>query len=932
MKRNAADIKNRTRVVRVILYTLVMTFFVCVVFVYYNRLSKATKENIINNGRLNSIELANRIDKSMSASMDILQLAGYTLDNMIKEGRSREEILDFLVNETIAVEDSLIADTTGIYGFINGEYMDGSGWVPEEGYDPTARPWYVQAIEGKGKVVIVDPYIDLDTGKMMIALVRTLCDGVSVVGIDISMDDFQQIIDEHAAAGNVSEEFLVNEAGIVISDSVREYIGLDIFHSDNGISKRTAEMIKTSETGHSYIRVDDKDYMIYVMPLGNEWVCVSITDATKAFARLRLPLMVTIFTSVIMVFAFMYFINLSEKENREASEAALKTEQAVAANKAKSAFLSNMSHEIRTPINAILGMNEMIQRESSDKSILSYSDNIKSAGNSLLSLINDILDFSKIEAGKIEIIPVDYDIASLVNDLETMIRSRAEAKGLILEFIIDGGIPRHLYGDEVRIKQVITNILTNAVKYTEKGVVTFSLKAEKDKDDPDNVILKASVRDTGIGIKDEDIDKLFSKFERIEEKRNRNIEGTGLGMNITESLLELMGSALEVSSVYGKGSVFSFSLKQKVKGCEVIGNYNRLREEHPSNRKKTNAGLFAPRAHILVVDDNPMNLTVFKNLLKRTGVKVDTAGSGDEGLGFMASVKYDIIFLDHMMPVKDGIETLQELRKTKGSPNLDTIAVCLTANAVSGAREQYLEAGFDDYLTKPVDPEKLEELLLTYIPKEKLTEEEGNSESAQRNSMDDDIPPELKAIDGELINVRLGVKNSGDVESYMSLLKIFYGSVSGNLEDISRFLEEGDHKDYTIKVHALKSSARIIGATKIGELAQALEDAGKHEDIVYLKKGHPEFAGLCTRLKDVIAPLFYRDETNDGKPTASDELISETYSRLRVAADDMDCDLLETVFGEMEAYKIPESEKELFGKLKEAAEKYDYDGIIELLS
>ncbi|MBP5248536.1 MAG: hypothetical protein J6Z46_00855, partial [Lachnospiraceae bacterium] len=328
--------------------------------------------------------------------------------------------------------------------------------------------------------------------------------------------------------------------------------------------------------------------MIYVMPLGNEWVCVSITDATKAFAKLRIPLVITILFSAIMVVAFLYFIGLSEKKIREAHDAALRTEQAVAANNAKSAFLSNMSHEIRTPINAILGMNEMIQRESSDKSILNYSDNIKSAGNSLLSLINDILDFSKIEAGKIEIIPVDYDIATLVNDLETMIRPRAEAKGLILEFIIDGGIPRALNGDEVRIKQVITNILTNAVKYTEKGVITFLLKAEKDKDDPDSVILKASVRDTGIGIKDEDIDKLFSKFERIEEKRNRNIEGTGLGMNITESLLELMGSELEVSSVYGKGSFFAFSLKQKVRSWEVIGNYNRLREEHPSKRKKTN--------------------------------------------------------------------------------------------------------------------------------------------------------------------------------------------------------------------------------------------------------------------------------------------------------------------------------------------------------
>ena len=287
MKRNAGDIIKSSGVVRMILYILGMVFFACVVFVYYRRISTVTKENITNNGRLNSIELANKIDKRMSASMDILQLAGYTLDNMIREGRSKDEILDYLVNETIAVEDSLIADTTGIYGFINGEYMDGSGWIPEEGYDPTERPWYVQARAGNGRVVIVDPYIDLDTGKTMIALVRTLCDGVSVVGIDISMDDFQKIIDEHAASGNINEEFIVNAKGIVISDSVRDYIGFDIHKIEDALSRRASEIIRTSKTGYSYFKDGNKDYMIYVMSLGNEWTCVSITDATKAFERLN---------------------------------------------------------------------------------------------------------------------------------------------------------------------------------------------------------------------------------------------------------------------------------------------------------------------------------------------------------------------------------------------------------------------------------------------------------------------------------------------------------------------------------------------------------------------------------------------------------------------------------------------------------------------
>ena len=390
-----------------------------------------------------------------------------------------------------------------------------------------------------------------------------------------------------------------------------------------------------------------------------------------------------------------------KESNEKFKEAAIAAE---AANKSKSQFLSNMSHEIRTPINAILGMNEMILREESNSTILEYAENIRTAGNTLLGLVNDILDFSKIEAGKMEIIPVEYALSSLLNDLVNMIQSRADKKGLKFQINADKNLPSELFGDEIRIKQIATNILTNAVKYTEKGSVTLTVTF---KEISDNTIkLCFSVKDTGIGIKPEDIKKLFSAFERIEEKRNRAIEGTGLGMNITQRLLNMMNSQLDVHSVYGEGSEFSFEVEQKVINWHALGNFEESFRNALSQHKKYREKFTAPNAKILVVDDTVMNLTVVKGLLKQTKIQIDTAESGYEALKLIAQNKYDILFLDHRMPGIDGIETLHRMKELAGNLNKNTPTISLTANAISGARKMYIDAGFNDYLTKPIDSEQ----------------------------------------------------------------------------------------------------------------------------------------------------------------------------------------------------------------------------------
>ncbi len=597
------------------------------------------------------------------------------------------------------------------------------------------------------------------------------------------------------------------------------------------------------------------------------------------------------------------------------------------ANHAKSDFLANMSHEIRTPINAVLGMNEMILREAEDDTILTYAENIENAGSTLLGLINDILDFSKIEAGKIEIIPVDYDISNVISDLVNMISTRADEKGLLLEFDFDQTMPRYLHGDEVRVKQVITNILTNAVKYTEKGNIYFCIAYERAGDDPNDVYLKVAVKDTGIGIKEEDLPKLFSEFERIEEKRNRNIEGTGLGMSITMSLLRMMGSALEVESTYGVGSTFHFKLKQEVVNWEELGDYENAINERRKDHKKYREKFIAPEARVLVVDDNRMNLMVFGSLIKQTMVQIDTAESGAAGLELTGKNKYDIIFLDHMMPEMDGIETLRRLRNQTDGPNTTTPVICLTANAISGARESYISSGFEDYLSKPIDSGELEAMLIDFLPEDKIREPlEKKTVSSDSNI----VPEELMPLMGSSIDVKAGIKSSGDLEFYKTVLKVFYETIDDKARELDHFFEEKDFKNYTIRIHALKSSARIIGAMAFGEAAQELENAGRAEDWDYLSSHHPGFMGAYRGFKELLSLVFAEQKTDVG-PEASDKVMAGIYDRIRSAAEAMDYGELEDIIDEMSGYTIPEGERSKWDSIMSAFDRIDYDAVLEVL-
>lgn len=523
-------------------------------------------------------------------------------------------------------------------------------------------------------------------------------------------------------------------------------------------------------------------------------------------------------------------------------------QEAEAANMAKSSFLANMSHEIRTPINAILGMNEMILREEKDPAIRGYAGNIQASGNSLLSIVSDVLDISKIESGKLEIIPVDYEVNSLISDCCNMAAGRAKAKELELLVECADNVPMKLCGDETHIRQIIMNLLTNAVKYTEKGTVKLIVSGRFT---DGGFVLKVDVSDTGIGIAEENLPQLFTQFQRFDLQRNRNIEGTGLGLSIVKRLCDLMSGTITARSVLGSGSTFTVELPQRVVDSTPCGGVNlnySAGAEHEYHHS-----FEAPEAKILAVDDLPVNLLVIANLLKETRIKIDTAGSGRECLDKCSQQKYDLILMDHMMPEMDGVLTFEKLHGDKSSPNFETPVIMLTANALAGMREQYMDVGFADYVSKPVRGAKLEEAIRRNLP-ESLIKPASPEIPAEAVSTE---PSGFADICGAVpeLNVNAALQYCcGSAELLNDLLHDF--TENDHFSDLKAAFEEKRWEDYRRHAHSLKSTSLMIGLTGLSERARASELALKGGCTEFAELNHDslieEYSALLGKIKDYL--------------------------------------------------------------------------------
>ncbi|MCR5432620.1 MAG: response regulator [Lachnospiraceae bacterium] len=798
-------------------------------------------------------------------------------------------------------------------------YMN-NGWEPAPDAPVEERPWYIDLMKSKEGWIVTAPYYDQPTGGYCVTIAETVLDSVTGefvgnFGIDFYMNTLVNILgDSYSDTGYA---FLVDNNGDIINHPYGKYQMTadsrtnisDLSYSGVYGDSFSIELITDYDSTQKLLiatRSSNSEFSIYVTrSFFNIYGAMIVFDLICAFAFL--------FCIVLVHRTLGKLIAEQERTNLKMQDA---VDEAIAAGKAKNQFLAQMSHEIRTPINAVLGMNEMILRESKDSTINEYSANIKVAGRNLLSLINSILDFSKIEDGKMEIIPAKYDLASMVNNLVNSISERAKAKSLKLNVDVDPTLPALLFGDDVRISQVVMNLLTNAVKYTHEGSVTLTLKNAGRHGNVQKLFV--SVSDTGIGIKSENMDKLFESFERIDEIRNRNIEGTGLGMSIVTKLLAMMNSRLKVDSTYGVGSDFSFTIEQEVLSDEPVGNYSE-RLVKTSETQGEGATLYAEKARILVVDDNDMNLKVARNLLKLSGIKPDLASSGNECIELMRKNTYDIVFMDHMMPGMDGIVTLHKLKEENLIPE-ETRMIVLTANAVVGAKEQYLSEGFDDYLSKPIEVEMLQKKLETSLPSgliEWRTHEETPEQPATAHEQPAEIPAqpaapvapaasapvfdmspsdpapsdtdeevlefgptdpegdilefgpvyddtkaELPTSLTEEIKVRLesagisvseGLRFCGKEESfYIEMLGNYRDSFEEKSQQLSRFFEDENWSDYQILIHAIKSSSKTIGSESAFTLARSLEEASGEGNKAFISEHHNEFIELYRSLTEAI--------------------------------------------------------------------------------
>ena len=755
-------------------------------------------------------------------------------------------------------------------------YMN-NGWKPEEGWHVEERQWYIDTVSSNEMWSISAPYFDEQTGIYCVTISEQVHESktgefLGVFGIDFYMDKLINILSDSYTENGYA--FLSDARGDIINHPYGKY-QMSLENTRNVSELDYGELMPDGTS--TMVIVDYDDVIRIVTAKRSELSNFVVYKASNVWSIYGHGFIIGMLCIVMITVCIVIVYNLlsrlicwQDKINRRMKEAA---DAATAAGQAKSRFLAQMSHEIRTPINAVLGMNEMILRESEDKDILEYSGNIQTAGRTLLSLINSILDFSKIDDGKMEIMPVEYSTLSVINNLVNSVSSRARDKGL--EFIteIDENLPCRLIGDDVRITQVIMNLLTNAVKYTEQGSVIFSASCAERNDK--EITLAVSVKDTGIGIRDEDMDKLFESFSRLDETRNRNIEGTGLGMAIVTKLLDLMDSKLNVESIYGSGSVFSFEVKQGIADSESIGALNGKQSvsgEHKEEKKEK------PRfenAKVLVTDDNDMNLKVAKNLLKIFGIVPELAESGFAAVDMMREKHYNILFLDHMMPQMDGIETLNRLREENLIPS-DTTVIALTANAVNGAKETYLRAGFDDYLSKPIELDQLEKILVQYLPtesKKDYSEEPSVNEvmefapgeygevmefePSDSNAESNETGDMMRLLTEAGISAEDGLSYcADDMDFYREMLTEFAESYETRRSVIEKALSDDDMKNYCVYVHALKSSSRTVGVRDVSDLARSLELASGEGDEEYVRAHNDELVSLLRERTSQIGSIL----------------------------------------------------------------------------
>lgn len=610
------------------------------------------------------------------------------------------------------------------------------------------------------------------------------------------------------------------------------------------------------------------------------------------------------------------------EQNHLMKRLVLQTEDA---NRAKTNFVSNMSHEIRTPMNSIVGITEILLRSRHSPKEQEYLLNIQSSGRVLLTIINDVLDCSKMEASKMQLFDEPYDTCSLFHDLRISMENRIGHSGLELIYDIDQDIPCKLKGDMGRIRQVIINLVNNAIKYTEKGSVRFSVHVRQK--NTDKVMLYYEVADTGIGIRKEDQKILFDAFQRVEMDRNRYVEGTGLGLTISQNLVNMMGGVIEVESEYGKGSRFFFTIEQTIIDPTPVSAVNYNGQKDNVTEKEAECLFIAPEAHILLVDDNELNLVVAKELLKPLRMQIDTAENGLQAVKMVRGSQYDLVLMDHMMPVMDGIEAAKAIRALPEDKYQKLPIIALTANAMVDARKEFLNAGMNGFVAKPIDFARICNQLKLWLPKDLVRDVP--KEEAKKLLADDLSDREIQPEDPQMgFSFEEGVKHCGSKAALMKTIRIFYRTIDSKANKIEQCLKEGLISDYVIEIHALKSSALLIGAVPLSEAAKELEDYGKQGKTEVLEEKTPDVLTLYRDLKNILRP--YAEKEEDAKKEFSDGEWITALQQIHQCIEQFDLDGVDQIMEQLEEYQVPECIRESMDQLRVYVADVSLEEIMEL--
>lgn len=854
------------------------------------------------------------VSKTMAQSEIIIEALS---NGNIENTETEEKMLSFMkrIKEKYGYQMIFVAsEKTKAYYTYEGlsRYMD----ISEDSVDA----WYLDYIN-KGKEYELNIDADKDNNMSLAVFVNMEVrdnDGnfLGVCGVGTSIESLMDILSDYENKFHLNIS-LVDDNGLIEVSTDRSKIENDTYDM--------SEIEGWDRSEIYYERTPLKS--VLAKNMGNyEWNLViedNVPDKLNIF-RIILPSMIIYVIGVVFMLGFSLIFGVHERHRSMAlQESQQESETAKAESYAKGRFLANMSHEIRTPINAVLGMDTMILRESKEPKIKEYAMIIQNSGNILLSLINDILDISKIESGKMEIVPEKYNFSILIADVMNMIGVKAKDKNLEVKLDVNNNLPSGLLGDEVRIKQIIVNLMNNAIKYTEKGSVTLKVDGEVS---DDTAKLFIAVRDTGIGIKEENIQKLFDDFVRVDESRNKHIEGTGLGLSIVERLLELMDSKLNVSSVYGEGSEFSFVIDQKITDSAPIGDIAMHLQKKAENYEYKSL-FIAPDARVLVVDDNDVNRIVFTSLLKESRIQIDEAECGQKALDLVFNKTYDIIFLDHMMPDMDGIEVLKRIKGNSNHSNIDTPIIVLTANAIAGVREEYLQEGFNDYLSKPIIPEQLEKMIASLLPAEKMAVGE---KSDVRESEETELPI-TEGVDWNYAKLHLSDNNI-----LLKTLQNFVESIdyeADNLSEIYRdLMAEEDSQEkldlYRIKVHSMKSTSTLLGCVPIAGIAATLESAAKSGRMDLIKDITPYFIDIWRMYRDRLA--FAVKPQGDKKEIEDITLITDYLSQLNEAAKAFDVDGADSVVEKLNEYKYDLNIQEIINRITICVSNLNMEEVSEL--